>query len=95
MTFRRYLFVLLKDVAKSSTVEVMIGGRIFMIRINSMLADQKQERSCLCLKSVGSFMDCTNCTVPTREHTADGEVEEKLQENIVALTSHDVYNIQT
>eukprot|EP00171_Calliarthron_tuberculosum_P010077 IDg10077t1 len=75
---------------------VLIDGKIFPLRINTLVADQKQERAFLCLKSVGSFMDCTFCLMPTRTIREEREIDDAdIPPAIRHLSNDDIYDLQT
>lgn len=41
----------------------------YLLKLNTIVADQPQERQLLGLKSVGSFPDCSLCMLPSRSNT--------------------------
>lgn len=74
----------------------MFDGRLIMLRINSVVADQKQEQAFVSLNNAGSFMDCSNCVMPYRETVnVDNEYTDEISEGMHATTAVQVYQIQT
>lgn len=62
--FQRYLFLLLRDVITASHDGWMSNGTLIFIRLNTIVADQPQERALFCLKRAQSYKEHSICLVP-------------------------------
>jgi len=91
--FQRFLFLVLKDIIDSSSDGLDIDGRKAFPRLISIVADQKQERVFFALKSAGSFMDCTLCTMTSRIQAQERNEDESEEERISTPVDA-VYKIQ-
>eukprot|EP00171_Calliarthron_tuberculosum_P023381 IDg23381t1 len=91
---QRFLFVALRDALVASRSGFVYGGRLVYIRINAIVSDQKQERSFLSLKSVGSFKDCSICEMPTR--ICSGQAPNDVSSEVAADNddSTSIYQVQ-
>lgn len=92
--FQRFLFLLFENIFTASCAGVVIDGVITDIRINMIVAEQKQERAFLCLKSVGIFMECSLCVMPTRRFMDDDTDEDSCDEFFVSEQGQKIYDIQ-
>ena len=63
---QRFTFLLLQDASHASKYGIYIENELVFLRLNTLVADWKQERAFFSLKSSSSFADCSNCTCPTR-----------------------------
>eukprot|EP00171_Calliarthron_tuberculosum_P004396 IDg4396t1 len=63
----------------------------------ALIRTSPQERSFLGLKSVGSFMDCSFCLMPSLEFTSDSSYDDSIEPQEICEISaeNDVYLVQT
>ncbi len=70
------------------------NAKIFL-RLNAIVCEQKQERPFFCLKSSGSFRDCSQCLMPTKHFVMDGnESSNDGSEDEVDIDAN-IYQMQT
>lgn len=76
LLYHRFLFLMMKKMAKASYHGLIINGVTLVPRIGMLIADQPEERMLLCLKGHDSFMDCSLCTLPSRISSQDNATSE-------------------
>eukprot|EP00171_Calliarthron_tuberculosum_P001817 IDg1817t1 len=92
----RFLYLLLRDALIASRSGFIVDSKIVFIRIANLVCDQKQERQLICLKSVGSFMDCSLCLKPTRVHNGEENSDgDGIPDSVRHCTADQIYAMQT
>ena len=64
--FHRFMFLVLEDIIYGSIHGIHFSTRRFYPILNLICSDQREERAFFCLKTAGSFKDCTLCTMQSR-----------------------------
>ena len=67
--FQRLLFLLLYDSIIASRDGMMINGSLLFVRLNTLVADQSQERAFYSLKGAQSYMDCSICMMQSKPNS--------------------------
>eukprot|EP00171_Calliarthron_tuberculosum_P021954 IDg21954t1 len=65
MLKQRFMYAALCDTIQASRSGFLYNGTIVFLRVNTLVCDQKEERSILSLRAQGSYRDCTHCLLPT------------------------------
>lgn len=93
---QRFIYLMLKDAFLASKTGFPIEGRLHILRINTLVCDQPQERSFVCMKAAGSFMDCTSCMMPSMAFRHElGIGPEDTPQDVQDISIYDdVYSVQ-
>lgn len=87
---------MLKDSIEAYKYGFEIHRKLHFLRVNTIVCDQKEERFFVALKSVGSFMDYTFCTMTSRRFdAADCPDVDEVPAELRNTTHESVYTVQT
>lgn len=76
--FQRFVSLLIEDIMHGSRDGIYINDTILFLRINTIVADWKQERVFYALKSSNSYSDCTHCLMKTRSNRNSNNIDDVI-----------------